>query len=258
MFIQSFGSSSAGNSYLITDNNDINESIVIDLGINIIKNIEYLSTLLKVKYVFISHEHSDHTKYLKTFLKFNIKTKVIINKECFNELARYDSFYERIKHRFIFLNYGEYKEIDFLTVWAFKCNHNSAANNGYVINFINKNKKILFFTDCGSLDLKQFKNINFKNINAYLIESNHQEKNPSNIKEDIQQSKWGHFSFKQSAEFIDWVKMKIKNNYQEIKPLFVLLHTSYTYEKQLKELDKNLNVDFVRLERIVPTLIKLN
>ena len=69
--LKCLGSSSAGNSYLLTCGE---ESLLLDLGVDfkkVMKAVGY--DISKVKGCLITHQHTDHTKYLPVALKYQLK-----------------------------------------------------------------------------------------------------------------------------------------------------------------------------------------
>ncbi|MGY6172501.1 MBL fold metallo-hydrolase [Candidatus Mycoplasma pogonae] len=241
MTIHSFGSSSAGNCYLLEDK-DFN--IGIDIGVNAIQP-ENFSLWNKAKYLFISHEHVDHTRYLKKFLGEIPQGKVVINPKSYEFLIKKRSDFFKLKDRFIFLDYNQEITLENqLDVKAIKINHNSTANNGYIINLTN-GKKLVFFTDCGSFNYDLYPPELFANTDIFMIESNHLENDELflDYKQIGQYSNKGHFSRQQSLEFIDYVKPS-----DNAKWLFI--HTSktnYPNPEINNVVYQKLNLNFTRL-----------
>ncbi|UWD34034.1 MBL fold metallo-hydrolase [Mesomycoplasma molare] len=264
MYIKSYGSSSKGNAYYIVTNQA--KRIIIDLGLDVLKNKQspHYEHLLNVDYVFISHEHVDHTRHLKKFLENNLKAKVHIAQESFEKLCSKDKWFWLNKARFFWTPLEKAGAIwtnkDF-QVTSIKVEHNSKANFGYFIDFYN-GENILYITDCGSINLGQFKNLDFKDLKTIMIESNYDdEREPTafSIKEETQRSMVGHFSYKQSMKLISFIFNKIKDdakNYgikdasiiEKLLSLNVfLIHTSAKDFNSLKNKDIKQNLNFIRI-----------
>ncbi|MCK9470564.1 MAG: MBL fold metallo-hydrolase [Bacilli bacterium] len=145
--------------------------VILDVGIsfkeatNRINNKEI--DFENVDAIVISHEHSDHVKFLGTFLK---KTKAIlyINELSFDNLSNtVKNSLGDIKVKFIEEN-TKYKIKD-LEILTMKLSHDSANIFGFI--FINDDKRLAYITDTGFLPL-QYINI-LKDIDALIIECNH-------------------------------------------------------------------------------------
>ncbi|MHA3839170.1 MBL fold metallo-hydrolase [Mycoplasma sp. HF14] len=251
----SYGSNSSGNCYIV-HHNGVN--LGFDIGKNPFNGSRNLMAWKFLKYLFISHEHEDHTKYLITFLKNNYNGKIFINRKCYNLLKIKDKTGWIRSHvwRFIFLDDGENWSDETIKVTAFKVRHNSQANNGYIIHFRKSGeyKKIGFFTDCGSLPYTTLNLDIFNNCDLLMMELNHTAKKlPNSIKEEIQYSDWGHFSHEQAVEFLKKVKRKINPQCN-----IYLLHASLTNYNMEKE-DNKIRQAFpeFNIQRVQPLGIHL-
>lgn len=212
MQLISYGSSSAGNCYLLSSEN---MSIVLDIGRNVmlLKSDPNYNDLLKASFLLISHEHIDHTLNIYQFLNFNIRAKVIINPKSLKVLLAREPRLKKYLHRFINLehfNTYENKGNNF-KVKALEVIHNSKANNGYIIEF--NNKKVFFLTDCGSFRLGQLEDVNFADFDLFMIESNFAQYEDMSIRSNmeknwknaVQHSNQGHFSNLQATALVDWI-----------------------------------------------------
>lgn len=244
MKITSYGSSSAGNCYFVDFEVEHGLSsefnILIDIGVNITtkrSDPNFIKFSL-VRYLFITHEHIDHTKYLKQFLEFNNLATVIIHPECLKALYDKQPSLRFYQNRFQILmppvlTYErlplDIKNTDSsLKVYPIKVEHNSKANNGYFITLdtnVYPKRRVFFITDCGSIKVNQF--IDNENISAadiYLIESNHPEGLiAKDLKTEIQTSPLGHFNSKQALQLVDFLKRHVDKN---IEQKVVWIHTS--------------------------------
>ncbi|MFV8469418.1 MBL fold metallo-hydrolase [Mycoplasma sp. Sp48II] len=249
MKLLSYGSNSSGNCYLL-HNNGLN--LGFDIGKNPFTTQKSKLAWTFLKYLFISHEHTDHTEFLVTFLKNNYNAKIFINKKCYEVLVIRDKSGWVRSHiwRFIFISdYDNTWEDENIQVRAFKVNHNSMANNGYVIKFRKTQEKVAFFTDCGSLNYITTNSDIFNNCKVLLMELNHIPNSfPKTIKEEIQFSNFGHFSKAQAIEFLQKVKHKLLPNSK-----IFLLHASlsnYNMEKHDNDVAKKFP-EF-RFQRVEP------
>ncbi|AXJ68525.1 MBL fold metallo-hydrolase [Mycoplasmopsis bovis] len=255
MKITSYGSSSAGNCYFVDFEVEHGLSsefnILIDIGVNITtkrSDPNFIKFSL-VRYLFITHEHIDHTKYLKQFLEFNNLATVIIHPECLKALYDKQPSLRFYQNRFQILmppvlTYErlplDIKNTDSsLKVYPIKVEHNSKANNGYFITLdtnVYPKRRVFFITDCGSIKVNQF--IDNENISAadiYLIESNHPEGLiAKDLKTEIQTSPLGHFNSKQALQLVDFLKRHVDKN---IEQKVVWIHTSSWFYETLSKTD---------------------
>ncbi|MBN0919454.1 MBL fold metallo-hydrolase [[Mycoplasma] gypis] len=252
MFVTSFGSSSEGSMYLLKD--EANNIFCFDIGINVFSTQynKYLSDILNVEYLFISHEHIDHVRSLKKFLIYNPRAKIIINPkilEFFKHTNKptYKDLYNLLRFRVILLEHGQTYEDTKIKIKVFEVNHNATANNGYI--FINKlnNFKILFFTDCGSFNYSLVNKNDFNNLSLCMMEINHDDREEVNTKKErTQYSNIGHFSRFQALQFIKWLNDGLNNK----KCKYLFLHTSTTNYLDIArndEIFKLLKLNFLRL-----------
>lgn len=145
--------------------------VILDVGISFreanIRIQEKDINFEDIDAIIISHEHSDHVRFLGTFLK---KTKAVlyINELSFNNLSyTVKSTLDNIKVKFIEENkIYKIKDLEILTL---KLSHDSANIFGFI--FIEGNKRLAYITDTGFLPL-QYINI-LKDIDALIIECNH-------------------------------------------------------------------------------------
>jgi len=162
------GSGSRGNMTYI-ETNEI--KILLDAGISLrdakkrtaIDNIDYSN----IDAVFITHEHSDHIKFLSTILKQTNAT-LYINQLSFEKLDI--SFREKLaNYKIKFIEANKKYRINDLEVLTLKLSHDSANVFGYV--FISDDKRLAYITDTGFFPI-HYVNI-LKNVDGLIIESNH-------------------------------------------------------------------------------------
>ena len=177
-------SGSGGNStYIETDK----YKILIDIG----KNRKYIVDKLKeigvsaeeINYIFISHLHDDHISALKTFLKKYHPT-IVISNPMFQELNDIHD-YEHI------LIYEDEVILDNLRVKCIHSSHDATDSRNFI--FESNNKSVVYVTDTGYVNYKNFKYLENKDI--YLFESNH----------DIEKLEHGSYP--------DWLKKRVLSDY---------------------------------------------
>lgn len=189
-------SGSGGNSTYVEAGNT---KILIDLGTSSL----YVEKKLKeinvnpeeIDAILITHEHVDHIKGIKVFIK-KYKTKLLLSeitlKTIYNEIKPEN--YEIID-----------KETNFndLKITMFKLSHDAEDINGYIIE--NKEDSLVYTTDTGYINQKNHKLLQNKTI--YIFESNHDvemlmnSKYPFHIKQRIL-GDYGHLSNKDSAYYL--------------------------------------------------------
>lgn len=164
-FCALFSSSSGNSTYIESDNS----AILIDAGVSN-RSIctalnEIGSSIEKVKAVFVTHEHSDHIKGLKTMLsKYDIKvyaTKGTIKGIGTSLSIDTSSFSE--------MDLGTVVQVDDISVKSFKTSHDSNESCGYIANL--GNKKFSVVTDLGFINQDILTSIEGSDL--IMIESNH-------------------------------------------------------------------------------------
>lgn len=176
------GSGSSGNCVIIED-------MMFDVGVPY-KEIQ--DKLYDIKYLFITHRHSDHikTNTINAIIKNFPRLKIIANYDVATLVPTYDIV-------------GDVTELDLgdRTVQAFKCYHD-VPTTGYVIRMNDIN--LIYATDTASLkDAPDMK------YDYMFIESNHDEKKIEAIRSkskklygyDAWQGAMRHLSTQKSREF---------------------------------------------------------
>lgn len=151
------GSSSKGNCYLLTNEN---EALIIECGVNIFDIKKALNfSFAKVAGCIVTHEHGDHAKSINEVMKAGID--VYTSRGTIRALAL-DVTHHRIKT----IKAAEVVQIGNFKVLPFKIEHDVAEPLGFIINH-NETGNVLFITD--SAYVKD----TFKNIHNIIIEANH-------------------------------------------------------------------------------------
>lgn len=204
-------SGSKGNSTIIEDRKS-NTSILIDCGISkkcFIDSCRKLNLEIKnFKAIFITHEHSDHTKQLgiivRAFSSFGVYPKIYISKKIVNSSNRIREDISNNAQQNLLHN-KEYK-IGGITITAFKTSHDSVFSCGF--RFQTDNDSIGYVADTGKITHSMKKYLEYCRILA--IESNHDKtmlingEYPEDLKERIL-SDCGHLSNKTASELLKYV-----------------------------------------------------
>lgn len=175
-----------------------NYKIIIDLGVS----CAYVENQLKainvnpkeVSHILITHNHSDHIKGLKTFIKkYNPIVTLTKGMQADLELNNYDKI----------LYYQPNIMLDNIKLTIFRTSHDVDDSFAFVIDY-NK-KSLVYITDTGYLNLRYFEHL--KNKNVYIIESNHDiellqsGKYPQHLKQRILSDR-GHLSNYDCARYL--------------------------------------------------------
>lgn len=139
--------------------------ILVDVG----RNAKYLSDCLEkigvspkdIDYVLISHDHKDHISALPVFAKKYTPTILLSQKifEQINDIKAYDKI----------LIYEEEIRLGSLKISAIKSSHDAIDARNFI--FEEKGKSVVYVTDTGYVNQRNFQVLNNRNI--YLFESNH-------------------------------------------------------------------------------------
>lgn len=207
--IQSFGSGSKGNGYLIDDGHS---QLLIECGVKlelVKKRMKF--NLSRVVGCVISHEHGDHSKELKKLLD-TTSIDIFATNGTLTALNVPD-------YRKNVLKVGKTILVGSWMVTAFDVNHDAAEPTGFI--FENQEgERLLFVTDTYYVKYK------FKNITHMMVEANYsmdiirkkvsEKEVASYLKNRILKS---HFEFENSKAFI---KTNMSEELQEVW----LLHLS--------------------------------
>ncbi len=174
-----------------------NAKVILDVGISYkeaMKRTEKLDIdFNNVDAVIISHEHTDHVKFLGTFLK---KTKAVL-------YIHEDSFYNLPKTvkssldniNVVFIESNKIYKIKDLEIITLELSHDSANIFGFI--FARDEKRLAYVTDTGFLPVTYVNAL--KEVDALILECNHdlellmESERPMILKQRIASPK-GHMS----------------------------------------------------------------
>lgn len=198
----SLASGSKGNSYLITTKGS---KILIDNGLTEKSLVEKLG-LLKINpedldAIFITHEHSDHIKGLKAFLK-KYSAKIFVHNDCANAVNK--ELNGTLKNEKIFYNNDQIILNDII-IENFTQSHDSKHCCGFSVK--DDEAVVSVCTDLGVMNNDILNHL--KESNLVYLEANHDEKllieNPNYpvfLKQRILGNR-GHLSNKTSSQVIE-------------------------------------------------------
>lgn len=151
--VKTFGSSSAGNSYLLKDGDS---ALLLEAGIQPKK---LKTDWSKVDALLITHEHMDHARYTKDYIRrggFSVYCTPGTAKEL-NGVS---------KHRIMGVDYLKQFTVKGWQILAFQVEHDTAQPSGFLIQ-TPSGKKVLFATDTYYIRYK------FNGVTHFLIECNY-------------------------------------------------------------------------------------
>ena len=160
------GSGSSGNMTYIEAGNT---KILIDCGISLsdaCKRAPHLD-IKNVSAIFITHEHSDHIKFLPTAAK-KTKATIYIHKKSF-EAIKPEIRDALVGAKIAFIEGDSCYKIGDLDICTCTLLHDSANNFGYIVRY--QNKQIGIFTDTGIFP-SRYKHL-LSELDAFVIEANH-------------------------------------------------------------------------------------
>ncbi|BAI81608.1 conserved hypothetical protein [Deferribacter desulfuricans SSM1] len=205
MFMNIISSGSKGNCYSICTDDSI---IIIDIGVSltrILNSLEENELKNKDLFLFLTHEHIDHTKGLRTFIN-NFSPNVFCSMGTALEISKK---YELDPSNFYILDEQKLYKIDGFEVAPFKVLHDGAEPFGY--HFIIDGKGVTFSTDLGVItdDIIDFLN----DSHLAIVESNYEDtllqngNYPGFLKNRIKSVK-GHLSNKQAINALSMLNTK--------------------------------------------------
>lgn len=161
----SFSSGSSGNCYLVKSETT---AVLVDVGISgkkIYEGLELTATPReKLAALLITHEHVDHTRSIKTFLKREKSLKAYANELTWKQID--SQVCEEQKQVFAT---GDTFPIGDITVRTFRVSHDAAEPVGY--SFISDGKQISIVTDTGCMSDEIISEIIEADI--LILEANH-------------------------------------------------------------------------------------
>lgn len=219
MYLHVLGSGSSGNSYILQN---ANTALIIDAGISFLEAKKELDfNISKVKGLFLSHQHGDHSKYIKDYLAAGIK--------CY---AHYDTWFQLglLNHPFAIsvkplknITLHEFMIMPFelvhdVTCIGFQITHPTTGN-------------VIFMTDT------KYSSYTFQNVNNWIVECNHST--------DILKAKVSEGSLNISLAnriienhmSLEYVTEMLKSNDLRLTNKIVLIHASdnNSYVKYFKQ-----------------------
>lgn len=240
MKITVLGSGSKGNSTFIDFGNT---KILIDVGFSYKQIKTKLAEINvdphEIDALFITHEHTDHTYGLKTFLK-NVKPILYITPE--TEKNVLDEHYEKCEYLL------EEMYLNNIFIRVIPLSHDAITINGYL--FEDDKESLVYITDTGYINMRHFTYL--KNKTYYIFESNHDTEMlikgpyPEHLQRRILSDK-GHLSNELSAGYLSRL---IGPNTKKVI-LAHLSETNNTPEVALSTVNKILKeneIDFTNIE----------
>lgn len=204
LFYLSMGSGSSGNSCYVGTSRG---GVIIDAGVKTDRIEEMLRSngidISKVYGVLLTHDHSDHVRYVYTLVRNHKHMKVYCTNRVLNGIMRRHSISKRLKdyHQPIF------KEIPFslgdLEITAFDVPHDGSDNMGFSIGF--DGRYFVLATDLGAVNGRArhyMSRANYLVIEAnYDLQMLRMGRYPEYLKARIQ-TESGHLDNTQTAAFI--------------------------------------------------------
>lgn len=150
LFFQSFGSGSSGNCCYV---GCATGGLLVDAGIKM-ENVEAALAangipMSMVKGIVLTHDHTDHVKYVYSFLRNHKHIKLFCTNRVLKGLLRRHNVSKRIQEYHVPI----FKEIPFkmmdLHVTAFEVHHDGSDNMGFSISYEGKN--FVLATDLGEI-----------------------------------------------------------------------------------------------------------
>ena len=198
--LQTFASSSSGNSYLIKSENT---NIILDIGIGIKKLNEKLAEARlrpeEISGVLLTHEHIDHVRSLGALVRKSDDMTVYATRGTIGAVVEKTSGLGSI--RFVPVTGGEAFMVGDIRVIPFNVSHDTAEPVAYA--FEKGGRKAAVVTDTGFVSDEIFENI--KDADLLVLEANHERnillygRYPYPVKHRIL-SDLGHLSNEASAE----------------------------------------------------------
>ena len=150
LFFCSFGSGSSGNSCYV---GSAEGGVIVDVGIRAEELERGLASngvsMKQVKGVLLTHDHSDHVKYVYALLRNHKHLKLFCTNRVLNGILRKHSISKRIKEYHVPI----FKEIPFkmldFEITAFEVPHDGSDNMGFSIEF--DGRRFVIATDLGEV-----------------------------------------------------------------------------------------------------------
>lgn len=205
MQIQVLASGSKGNVVFVEIEN---QRFLVDIGLSYkqLKNVldENEIDVMSISAVFITHEHSDHIKGLKTFCNKHKEVPVYLSQGTFENLKEDIQVVLQAKRRIRVGDSISFEALDDIRVEVFELSHDANEPTGYI--FHHQNKKAVILTDTGYVSERVREKISGADV--YVLEFNHDPEllrhshYPWHIKQRILSSK-GHLSNEDAAYLLE-------------------------------------------------------
>lgn len=204
LYFCSFGSGSSGNSCYIGSSSG---GIIVDVGVRAEEVEQGLAangvSMKHVKAILLTHDHSDHVKYVYSMLRNNKHIKLFCTNRVLNGLLRKHSISRRIKEYHV----PVFKEIPFaisdFEITAFDVPHDGSDNMGFSFDF--HGRRFVVATDLGEVTERAY---HYMSQASYLmIEANYDlqmlrlGRYPEYLKTRIMGGH-GHLDNRQTASFL--------------------------------------------------------
>ena len=204
LYYFSLGSGSSGNSCYIGTKNS---GIIIDAGIKTddieAKMRHHGIDMGKIVGVLLTHDHSDHVKYVYTLVRNHKHLRVFCTNRVLNGLLRRHNIAKRLKDYHVPI----FKEIPFtlgdFEITAFEVPHDGSDNMGFSVDFAGR--RFVLATDMGKISARARHYI--EGANYLVVESNYdlqmlvQGRYPEYLKARIQ-TEFGHMDNMQTAALL--------------------------------------------------------
>ena len=242
MKVKVLSSGSKGNSTLIITDK---VKVLLDIGTTCAYVKKTLSNIdinpKEITHILITHDHIDHIKGLKVFLK-EYRPKVHVT--------------EKLKQLFI-ETIGDYDYevfedgkciIEDLVIDTIKTSHDATDSVGYIIN--HNKSSLVYITDTGFINSKYYEILSNKNV--YILESNHDVKMlregpyPYYLQQRVLSDK-GHLSNRQASNYL--CKF-IGKNTKKIVFAHISEHNN-TEEKVIETFNDELNKNNMKFDNIM-------
>ena len=170
IFFQSFGSGSSGNCCYV---GTATSGLLIDAGVRddaVEMNLKSNGIGMgKVKGILLTHDHSDHVKYVYKLLRNNKGISLFCTNRVMNGILRHHNVSRRIKDYHIPI----FKEIPFkvgdFEVTAFEVSHDASDSMGFALKY--KDKDFVLATDMGGVTPRALHYIS--QANYLVVEANY-------------------------------------------------------------------------------------
>lgn len=167
MLLKVLGSSSAGNCYILENDN---ETLIIECGIDFNKVLQALDfNLEKVNGAIFSHAHNDHSKFVNQFISNGIN--VFSSREALDQKGILNKPFAQEIKPLVKYKIGNFNVIPFD---VYHCDANTNHDIRCFGFYIDHKEigNILFVTDTNSVANLYGQDYNFGKINTYMIEAN--------------------------------------------------------------------------------------